>query len=227
MNRRDLLVRLTEVDRDTDLIRFLFNEHWRVEGDVSREQIESDLERLASEGFISVVPGKDVWQITSAGRAAISPVLGASRTADPFGLALALLVVGMQPPEDLPDVATAAILAGVESPSLAQLSGLPRSEYQEARDLFFQAMEELGLDRPSPSDARWTIVRQWASDIVAGALSPIEGAQRIQRDGWNELGRPEELTVFVGLADQWSDDPPHWDELEAEIIEAARNLVSA
>lgn len=46
-------------------------------------------------------------------------------------------------------------------------------------------------------------MRYWATEVVAGSLSPYEGASRIWWSGWVELERPEELTVFVFLVSEW------------------------
>ncbi|GJF24659.1 hypothetical protein SHO565_52230 [Streptomyces sp. HO565] len=47
-----------------------------------------------------------------------------------------------------------ALLAEVESPSLAMLAGLLRSEEPEAPALFDQVLEELGLQFQPPADPR-------------------------------------------------------------------------
>lgn len=75
--------------------------------------------------------------------------------------------------------------------------------------------------------ARWDQVRSWAREILAGRLDPYEGARLIWVEGWNELGRPEELTVFVGCASEWEDDPDHRAEYEADIRAAAAALLES
>ena len=68
------------------------------------------------------------------------------------------------------------------------------------------------------------LTRSWAGAIVAGTLPPYEGARLLWR-AWSELLRPDDLTVFVGLASEWEDDPAHRDEYEQDILEAARNYL--
>jgi hypothetical protein len=83
----------------------------------------------------------------------------------------ALWAVGRLPREGLPEVATAALLAGVEdSPSLRVLAGLAAAELDRAWDLFAQALQELG--RPPPlarMSVQWAAVTQ-AQAIVSGTV---------------------------------------------------------
>lgn len=74
---------------------------------------------------------------------------------------------------------------------------------------------------------RWDQVRCWANEIVAGRFDPHEGARLIWWRGWNELGRPEELTVFVACASEWEDDSVHRAEYEADIRAAAATLLDS
>ena len=145
---------------------------------------------------------------------------------DPLVSVAALLVLDKQPTEALPDVATDALLRGIDSPSLRALAGTPASDVRESRDLFWAAMNELHVDPPTADEARWSLVLSWARDIEAGRVSPAEGARRIWWDGWEELGRPDELTVFVGLASEWEDDENHRDAYERDIRRAASKLIA-
>lgn len=119
---------------------------------------------------------------------------------DPLRQALLRLTVGDLAAEELPDLAADALARGLDSPSLRMLAGAHRDEYDENRRLFVAAMQELGVGAPPVDAATPELVRFWASELVAGALPPYEGARRIWWRGWETLGRPDELTVFVGLA---------------------------
>ena len=77
-------------------------------------------------------------------------------------------VLGKQPPEDLPDLATEALVGVVDSPSLRELAGTSPRDYQEARDLFRSAMSELGVAVPTEEEALWRCVRHWARDMLDG-----------------------------------------------------------
>lgn len=140
-------------------------------------------------------------------------------------LALARLVIGSQPPEDLPDLATAAMVNGLDSPSLRQLAGTSRRDYQDARDLFLSAVDELGITQPTPDLARWHLVRHWATEMVEGRLSAIKGSRLIWWEAWEHLGRPDSLTAFVGLASEWEDDEVHRSQYEADMLDEARRLL--
>lgn len=132
------------------------------------------------------------------------------------------LTVGQQPTEELPDLAAHALAEGIDSPALRELAGLGRADVREARELFLLAMEQLGVDVPV---SRWDAVRFWATEIVHGTLTPYEGARLIWWHGYNELGYPDELTPFVGLASEWEDDPAHRALYEQGILKEARQLV--
>jgi hypothetical protein len=145
---------------------------------------------------------------------------------DPLARAARRLVVDEQPTEDLPALATDALVRGVDSPALRQLAGTSPGAVRDARDTFWEAMTELGMRRPTPVEARWQLVFEWADDIVAGRISPIQGASRIWWDGWEHLGHPDELTAFAGLASQWDDDPEHRSDYERDIRDEAATLLS-
>ena len=146
---------------------------------------------------------------------------------DPVRQALLRLTVGDLAAEELPDLAADALTRGLDSPSLRMLAGARRGEYDENRRLFVAAMKELGVDAPPAGAAIRELVRFWASELVAGALTPYEGARRIWWQGWETLGRPDELTVFVGLASQWEDHPGQRTEYERHIVTAARKLLAS
>jgi hypothetical protein len=139
--------------------------------------------------------------------------------------ALVLLVLGEQPPEELPSIAADALVAGVDSPSLRLVAGTPTREYQDARELFIAAANELRLPVPTPEEARWCRVREWAQAMVDGSVSPYEASRRIWGQGWDELGRPESLTAFVGLASEWEDDEPRRSQYEDAMLNAARRFL--
>jgi hypothetical protein len=148
--------------------------------------------------------------------------------ADPLAilrLAMAGLVADEQPTEQLPAMATEALSNGIDSPSLRELAGTSSSEVRDARDLFVQASQELGIETPSNVDARRQLARHWASQILDGSLSPRDGAGRIWWKAANPLNKPDDLIVFVGLASEWDDYPNHRAELDGAIVEAARTLV--
>ncbi|MFD3580471.1 hypothetical protein [Streptomyces sp. NPDC058644] len=126
-----------------------------------------------------------------------------------------------------------ALIAGVESPSLAMLAGLLRSEEPEAPELFDHVLEELGLAFHPPADpraAKWAMAYWVAGQIVAGSLDPATGTYLIWADIAYDLGYPEDLEALVHCAhnlDGWDES---WGvsrgELSREAVEAANQFLS-
>ncbi|GAA4887186.1 hypothetical protein GCM10023237_00340 [Streptomyces coeruleoprunus] len=126
-----------------------------------------------------------------------------------------------------------ALIAGVESPSLAMLAGLLRSEEPDAPELFDQVLEELGLLFRPPADpraAKWAMAYWIAGQIADGSLDPAAGTHLIWADIAYDLGRPEELEPLVHCAhnlDGWEES---WgvsvEELNGEAVEAAKQFLS-
>ncbi|MEU8683465.1 hypothetical protein [Streptomyces sp. NPDC048611] len=126
-----------------------------------------------------------------------------------------------------------ALIAGVESPSLAMLAGLLRSEEPEAPALFDQVLEELGLLFHPPTDpraAKWAMAYWVAGQIADGSLNPAVGTHLIWADVAYHLGYPEELEPLVHCArnlDGWEES---WgvsvEELDESAVEAAKQFLS-
>ncbi|MFF5282477.1 hypothetical protein [Streptomyces sp. NPDC012756] len=125
-----------------------------------------------------------------------------------------------------------ALIAEVESPSLAMLAGLLRSEEPEAPALFDQVLEELGLLFHPPADpraAKWALAYWIAGQIADGTLDPATGTHLIWADVAYDLGYPEELQSLVSChfnLDEWEES---WDvsveELNREAVEAAKQFL--
>lgn len=139
--------------------------------------------------------------------------------------ALVRLTVGEQPSEELPDLAAWALVGEVDSPALRELAGLSPAEVREARDLFLAAMAELGV--PAPSGSYREMARFWAAEMLAGSVSPYQGARHIWWRAWEPLGRPADLDVFVGLASMWEDDPDRRAMYDEQLLREGERLVSS
>ncbi|MFJ2774901.1 hypothetical protein [Streptomyces sp. NPDC087300] len=126
-----------------------------------------------------------------------------------------------------------ALIAGVESPSLAMLAGLLRSEEPEAPELFDHVLEELGLAFHPPAEpraAKWAMAYWIAGQIADGSLDPATGTHLIWADVAYDLGYPEELEPLVHCAinlDGWEES---WgvsrERLSQEAVEAANQFLS-
>ncbi|UFS59785.1 hypothetical protein [Subtercola endophyticus] len=64
---------------------------------------------------------------------------------EPLELASWQMIVGILRSEDLPDLATDALVRGVDSPSLRVLAGADADDVRESRDLFVDALAELNI----------------------------------------------------------------------------------
>jgi hypothetical protein len=140
----------------------------------------------------------------------------------------ALRALGRLPREELPEVATAALAAGVDSPSLQVLAGVTTAELDRAWDLFDQALRELGR-RPVASGTpgqRQAVL--WAKATAAGAVPALEGANALW-SVWEDASDEELKAVLVEfLLDQerWERAlPEHRPAVERQIVQRARALV--
>jgi hypothetical protein len=83
-------------------------------------------------------------------------------------------------PERMPDQAVAWMTEGYDSPALIELAGLNRNDdVNDLRTLYDRTLRELGVEPPSHLEAAQIIISAYATDVVEGRLSPIEGAQQI------------------------------------------------
>ncbi|WP_406864891.1 hypothetical protein ABZO31_32410 [Streptomyces sp. HUAS MG47] len=127
-----------------------------------------------------------------------------------------------------------ALLAGVDTPSLARLAGLTRREEPEASDLFEAVLDELALRDGLPgtrTDAAWWIVRRTLARIVDGSVDPVEGADRVwdlaHPGHWFDSAVAPVVQGLITAYDVGGDDEP--ERLEAareEIRTAARALLA-
>lgn len=124
--------------------------------------------------------------------------------------------------QDLPKLATDALVADWDSPTLRVLAGRPASDYYlDLGDLLAKTLQELGREVPSALEARWNLVQFFAWQIVTGERSPIEGARRIERIHWWEAPAVDVAADFGALDDEWG---AGWGRSNAEVDQAIRDL---
>jgi hypothetical protein len=132
---------------------------------------------------------------------------------------------------DLPMIAAQALARGVDSPALRELAGLGRADARDAADLLTRALQELGRPLRGPQQVRWDRARRLAGDVVAGALSAADGAERIaallcEADHRDDHGRACDLaTRFEMLSLDWDDYPGQRPTIVEEIRAAAADLL--
>lgn len=140
--------------------------------------------------------------------------------------ASALCCVGLLRSEELPELATQALLRGVDTPSLRRLAGLNPRDVRDVRDAFESAMIELEIDPLPADDAWWLLTYRKLRRVVAGELSPEHGARWVWAHAAHEVELEGDLRIFIGLASELEDHPDARDEIEAQIVNEARELLN-
>jgi hypothetical protein len=112
-------------------------------------------------------------------------------------------VAEVLPPEELPMLAAHALVDGRDSPALRELAGLPRrSDETEIRELYVQALHELGMPLPDEETAgRWLLVNL-AFGLAKGELVPKDVADRLSM---TVAARTPEETQFLSVAADYSE----------------------
>ena len=131
-------------------------------------------------------------------------------------------VLGLIPSDDLPNIATQALSAGIESKSLAELAGLTGNETDEARKLFEQVLNELGGEGMKTADALKHYAKIVSTSILASEITPLEGAKRIWQTTLNaSVPGFHDLDGFIYAASELEDRPEDKALFEKTIIDEA------
>ncbi|MFF4731507.1 hypothetical protein ACFY3M_40630 [Streptomyces mirabilis] len=136
-------------------------------------------------------------------------------------------VAEVLPPEELPMLAAHALVDGRDSPALRELAGLPRrSDETEIRELYVQALHELGIPLPDEEAAGRCLLARLAFGLAKGELSPKDVADRLSM---TVAARTQEETRFLSVAADYSewigpDDLPGW---ENDLRTAAHSLTAS
>ena len=145
--------------------------------------------------------------------------------ADPLEVAAWRKAAGSLASEDLPEIATEALVRGLDSPALRVLAGQSRNDVRDSADLFRVALDELGIDLPDADSAQWHLARRTAGDIVAGRIGPARGATELWL-AYLKVRDNGDLRIFVGLASMLEDHPQDAEQIEADMVAAARELLA-
>jgi hypothetical protein len=141
-------------------------------------------------------------------------------------LVAARLAIGEQASEELPGLATEALVRGLDSPSLRKAAGLSPRDVRDARDAFVDALGELGVLLPDEQPALWLLIRDTLRRIVDGSITAYEGASWIWHRAFWRVEREGDLRVFVGLASECDDHPGSRPAIERAIRDAAVELLA-
>ncbi|MEV6379766.1 hypothetical protein AB0M31_10170 [Streptomyces sp. NPDC051773] len=136
-------------------------------------------------------------------------------------------VAEVLPPEGLPMLAAHALVDGRDSPALRELASLPRrSDETEIRELYVQALHELGVPLPDEETAgRWLLV-SLAVGLANAELGPKDVVDRLSM---TVAARTPEETQFLSIAADYSewmgaDELPGW---ENGLSTAAHSLTAS
>ncbi|MER6148250.1 hypothetical protein [Streptomyces hirsutus] len=136
-------------------------------------------------------------------------------------------VAEVLPPSELPMLAAHALVDGFDSPALRELAGLPRrSDETEIRDLYVQALHELGIPLPDEETAGRYLLVSLAFGLAKGELSPADVADRLSM---TVAAHTREETRFLSVAADYSkwispDELPEW---ENDLRTAAHSLTAS
>jgi hypothetical protein len=127
---------------------------------------------------------------------------------------------------DLSDVATAMLVAGIESDSLGILAGLRQGDLPtDGGDTLERAFGELDVTRTDARSAARVIARTACEAIVEGRVQPYAGAVLLWQLYSEDPGLTE-LRLFVGAASEIEDHPASSAFYEGEILRSAQELLS-
>jgi hypothetical protein len=137
------------------------------------------------------------------------------------------MAAGSLASEDLPEIATEALVRGLDSPALRLLAGQSRNDVRDSAELFRVALDELGIgiDLPDADGAQWHLARRTAGDIVAGRIGPAHGATELWL-AYLKVRDNGDLRVFVGLASMLDGHPEDAEQIEADMVAAAGELLA-
>ncbi|MFF5808658.1 hypothetical protein [Streptomyces sp. NPDC012746] len=94
-------------------------------------------------------------------------------------------------------IAAEALAAGLDTPTLCELAGLPRNaDSRDIRDAFEQALSEAGIELPDRDLARRHALRRLAARLINGEIAPADLATD---DWWETEVETVEERSFVSL----------------------------
>jgi hypothetical protein len=131
-------------------------------------------------------------------------------------------------PEEVRRLATEALEAGCDTPTLRQVAGIEGSRRAEVEELLPRFLREVRVERPTTDEAVKAVVDECARQVVRGELAPSAGARRLWLRSHHFDGNDrvwEQLRPFVGLASELEDWPDGRAQLEADIVREAAALL--
>lgn len=141
------------------------------------------------------------------------------------------LLTGLLRPDESVRLACDLLVAGVETPTLAELAGESptRLRVADAVPLVRQTLTELGVVPIDPSQAPWVVARDIARQMIAGTLLPEDGARSLWGLWWS-CDNAREIGLMLQPLDAWNDTLPadrDDDAIRAEMRELAQGVLLA
>jgi hypothetical protein len=96
---------------------------------------------------------------------------------------------------------------------------------RDSAELFLVALDELGIDLSDADSALWRLAKRAAGDKIAGRVEPASGATELWR-AYLKVRDNGDLRVFVVFASMLDDHPEDAEQLEADMVAAARDLLA-
>lgn len=142
-------------------------------------------------------------------------------------LAQAMWHVGGLSPEDAVDIATRALVEGVDGPALRQLAGVETDVTSwEVEHLFDRAWRDLGLEPVTYEEALRRAPKLVTVGIAKGMIDPYYGARWIWQKIWDKT-HDDAVAQFIGMVSDYDDWPEERERYTREIIEAARRYAES
>lgn len=119
------------------------------------------------------------------------------------------LLTDLLRPDEAVWLACDLLVAGVETPALAELAGESPTwlRFPDAVALVRQALTELGVVPIDAAQAPWVMARDVARQMIAGHLLPEDGARSLWGLWWSCDNAPE-IGLMIQPLDAWNDTLP-------------------
>jgi hypothetical protein len=111
---------------------------------------------------------------------------------------LALDMIGSS---DMPKIAWDAMEAGLDGRYIRRMSALDSPTYFQVMEVLPQAMQEMGLEKPTRGEAALRLAKARAKEILDSSDDPLKHTRDFERL-WIDAGYPKELRAVGNLDDE-------------------------
>ena len=147
-----------------------------------------------------------------------------------FDLVVCRWILGLTPTEALPDAATAAMVGGCDTPSLARLAGMEDAAWSEFPRVVAAVFNERGCGEPSSDGAAKAVADDVLDRIAVGGVDLRAGIHELYFLAYDLWGHPacEDVASLAGfdndfdLADEGLVGTP--EQVTEDALAAVRSL---